>query len=30
MPSLIDDTQGATQHGFEPDVIAENCEERAL
>ena len=30
MPRVIDDTQGAVQYGSEPDVIAEDCEERAL
>ncbi len=30
MPRVIDDTQGAIQYGSEPDVIAEDCEERAL
>jgi len=30
MPRVINDTQGAVQYGSEPDVIAEDCEERAL
>ena len=30
MPRVIDDTQGAMQYGSESDVIAEDCEERAL
>lgn len=30
MPRVIDDTQSAIQYGSEPDVIAEDCEERAL
>jgi hypothetical protein len=31
MPRVIDDTQGAVQYDTsEPDVIADDCEERAL
>ena len=29
-PRILDDTQGAVQYGSEPDVIAEDCEVRAL
>lgn len=30
MPRVVDDAQGAIQYGSEPDVIAEDCELRAL
>ena len=30
MPRVIDDVQGAVQYGSESDIIAEDCEERAL
>ena len=30
VPEALHDPQGAPQYAFEPDVIAEDCEERAL